>query len=388
MTAWDVAVIGGGIAGSAAAALLAQGGLQVILLEKGAFPRHKVCGEFLSPDGGDLLERLGVWPQVQAVGPQRVEVFALSAGGRETRRPLPRPGWGVSRWTLDALLWQHAQAKGVVAWDRSTVVSVEGDFAQGFSLAIRRSDHAAQLIRAHAALWAAGRLRRPLRGAPAHPRRVWPRLVGLKAHFLGGQLDRCVALHTVPQGYCGVVGVEGGQLNLCCLTPADALRRVGGTPDSYLAYVLRESPSLRACLAGATPIEPRWKAVSFTYGEQPTPVEGGMWMIGDSAGMIAPLTGDGMGMGLRAAELAATTLLAAFRGDLRRVGATAEYARRWRQEFMPRLRWGRLLEAILLSPRLAALGCVALQLAPALLGLVYHRTRGITRAAALEIPCG
>jgi len=152
--------------------------------------------------------------------------------------------------------------------------------------------------------------------------------------------------------------------------------------------MLRESPSLHARIAQATPSAPHWQAVSFTYAKRPTPVEGGLWMVGDSAGMIAPLTGDGMGMGLRAAELAATTLLAAFRGDLMWRGAPAEYARRWRQEFMARLRWGRLLEAILLNPRLAALGCVALHLAPALLGLVYHRTRGIPRTAALEIPCG
>jgi flavin-dependent dehydrogenase len=59
MTAWDIAIIGGGVAGSTAAALLAQHGLQVILIEKGTFPRQKVCGEFLSPEGADVLSRLG-----------------------------------------------------------------------------------------------------------------------------------------------------------------------------------------------------------------------------------------------------------------------------------------------------------------------------------------
>ncbi|MGH8055832.1 MAG: NAD(P)/FAD-dependent oxidoreductase, partial [Candidatus Entotheonellia bacterium] len=67
MVPWDVAVIGGGVAGSVVGALLAQGGLRVVLLEKGTFPREKVCGEFLSPDGVDLLRRLGVWSQLEHV---------------------------------------------------------------------------------------------------------------------------------------------------------------------------------------------------------------------------------------------------------------------------------------------------------------------------------
>ena len=113
MTAWDVAVIGGGLAGSTAATLLARHGLRVILIEKGTFPRQKVCGEFLSPEGVGVLSRLGVWPQVEAYHPQRIDGFTLTAGRRQTRHRLPTPGWGVSRWVLDHLLWEHAKCCGV-----------------------------------------------------------------------------------------------------------------------------------------------------------------------------------------------------------------------------------------------------------------------------------
>jgi flavin-dependent dehydrogenase len=94
--------------------------------------------------------------------------------------------------------------------------------------------------------------------------------------------------------------------------------------------------------------------------------------------MVAPLTGDGMGMGLRSAELAATILQAAFRQELTWEQAAAEYDRRWRQAFLPRLRWGRRLEALLLRPRLAGLACLALNLAPWLVDAIYRRTRDIT----------
>jgi flavin-dependent dehydrogenase len=104
-------------------------------------------------------------------------------------------------------------------------------------------------------------------------------------------------------------------------------------------------------------------------------VEEGIWNVGDRAAMVAPLTGDGMGMGLRGAELAATIVLAMLRRELSWEQATAEYTWRWRREFLPRLRWGRCLEAILLQPRLAVLARWALNCVPSLTDQLYRRTR-------------
>jgi menaquinone-9 beta-reductase len=118
-----------------------------------------------------------------------------------------------------------------------------------------------------------------------------------------------------------------------------------------------------------------WTTTSFSYGRPVAPVAAGLWNIGDCAAMVAPLTGDGMGMGLRAAELAATMMLAVFRQESPWDQATAEYARRWQREFLPRLRWGRGLEATLLEPRLASLACVALHRVPSLVDQIYRRTR-------------
>jgi menaquinone-9 beta-reductase len=157
MTEWDIAVIGGGVAGSTAAALLAQRGLGVILIEKGAFPRQKVCGEFLSPEGADVLRRLGVWPRLEAHHPPRIHSFALTAGRRETRHRLPAPGWGVSRWVLDHVLWEHAKRSGVATQEHCTVEQVTGDFQGGFSLTLRQAGLSSTRLRARAVLCAAGR---------------------------------------------------------------------------------------------------------------------------------------------------------------------------------------------------------------------------------------
>jgi menaquinone-9 beta-reductase len=375
MTDWDIAVIGGGVAGSTAAALLAQRGLRVILIEKGAFPRHKVCGEFLSPDGADVLRRLGVWSRVEADHPPRIHSFTLTAGKRQTRHRLPAPGWGVSRWVLDRVLWEHAGGVGVARWERCTVEQVTGDFHSGFSLNLRHADLPSSRIRARAVLCAAGRQWQP-RGQPRTPHGSGrTHFVGLKAHFQGAPLDRHVELHTVASGYCGMVEVTGGVTNLCCWVGAEALRRVGGLPDRFLASALAENSHLRLRLQRAQPIGTPWTTTSCAGATTIAPVAAAFWNVGDRAAMVAPLTGDGMGMGLRAAEVAAATMLALFRQELSWEQATAEYVRRWRQEFLPRLRWGRRLQALLLQARLASLSCVALHYVPSLVDQIYRRTR-------------
>jgi flavin-dependent dehydrogenase len=375
MTAWDIAVIGAGVAGCTAATLLAQRGLRVILLEKGALPRQKVCGEFLSPEGADVLCRLGAWPQIEAHHPPRIEGFTLTAGRRQTRHRLPCSGWGVSRGVLDHLLWEHAQCSGVVTQERCTVVRVSGDFQRGFSLTLQPAGLSSTCIQARAVLCAAGRHWQARGQPPSPPHRSKPRFVGLKAHFQGVPLDRHVELHTIRHGYCGMVEVTGGVTNLCCWVEAEALRRAGALPQRFLAATLGENAHLRTRLQTAQQVGASWVTTSFTYKRTVTPVTAEVWNIGDCAAMVAPLTGDGMGMGLRTAELAATMMLDVFWKELSWDQLSAEYARHWKREFLPRLRWGRGLEALLLRPRLAWLSCTALYYLPWLMEQLYRRTR-------------
>jgi flavin-dependent dehydrogenase len=146
-------------------------------------------------------------------------------------------------------------------------------------------------------------------------------------------------------------------------------------PHQFLCSALAENSALRLRLQRAEQVVTLWTTTSFIYGRPVAPVASDLWNIGDCAAMVAPLTGDGMGMGLRAAELAATMMLAVFWQGSPWDQVTAEYARRWQREFLPRLRWGRGLEATLLQPRLAALACVALHRVPSLMDQIYRRTR-------------
>jgi flavin-dependent dehydrogenase len=377
MTAWDVVVIGGGVAGSTAAAWLARGGLRVLLVDKGTYPRQKVCGEFLSPEGAELLQRLGAWSQIVPHRPQPIHTFALSAGRREVRLRLPAPGWGIRRWTLDRLLWEHAQSAGVTAWSRTAVRQVSGDFARGFTLTVQAPRRPAHHVQARAVICAAGR---HWRQAAPHPPRSGPRAgqyLGVKAHVHGVALDGRVELHSLRQGYCGLAEVDGGMTTVCCWVGTKAFRQAGGTPERLLATALQQSPHLRKRLRRAQRLVVPWTAVAYIPRSAPAPLVGGVWKVGDSVATIAPCTGDGMSLGMQAAERAAALLGAVFRNDLTWAEATVEYERSWRQEFLPRLAWGRRVDMVLRRPWLAGLACGVVGAMPSLADAIYRRTRNL-----------
>jgi menaquinone-9 beta-reductase len=281
----------------------------------------------------------------------------------------------MSRWVLDHALWEHAGRVGVATRERCVAEQIEGDLSRGFSLAVRQAGLPLAPVRARVVLCATGRQWRvrTRRQTPDKGRK--PRFVGIKAHFRGVPLEGHVELHTFRHGYCGLVEVAEDVSNLCCWVEAAAFRRAGGTPPRVLVSALTQNVPLRVRLQMAEQVGTHWITTSCERGRTATPVAEDIWNIGDRAAMVAPFTGDGMGMGLRAAELATTTLLMAFRRELPWAQASTEYARRWQREFRPCLRWGRRLEAILLRPRLAAVACLALDRMPSLTDWCYHRTR-------------
>jgi flavin-dependent dehydrogenase len=199
----------------------------------------------------------------------------------------------------------------------------------------------------------------------------------VKAHVPGVSLDGCVELHTLDQGYCGLAEVDGGMTTVCCWVASNAFRHAGGTPDRLLARALAENPHLQRRLRLAEGVNVPWITMAYAPRRPPLPVEDGIWKIGDSVAMIAPLTGDGMGMGMQGAERAATLLVAGFRNDLGWAEASLEYERCWRREFWSRVGWGRRLETILRRPWLASLACLTLGAMPSLMNAIYHRTRDL-----------
>jgi len=299
---FDLAVIGGGPAGAAAAFTASRRGLRVALLDRAAFPRDKVCGEFLSSEALPLLRQMA--PELLASAPVIATAAFVSPRGRRAEFPLPAPARGVSRLALDAALWQAAGAAGAELLDRTLVTSVTPD-SSGFRLTLA----AGASLAARALIVAAGRWwRLPGLDAAAPPPTSHSPWVGVKARFCGLPLSPAVEMYPFRGGYCGLAPVENGWANACCLIHR---RHAGGLVASrdFAAWIATASRSrpLADRLRGGEQATATVVTAPVAMGPRAA-AHAGALLVGDASGFIDPFTGDGMARALLSGQLAANTV--------------------------------------------------------------------------------
>lgn len=369
---YDAIIIGGGLAGCSTAIQLARRGHRVALLEKQRYPVHKLCGEFLSVETQGLFERLGVLDAVRDAGACEIDRVLLSTtAGTAYESALPGTALGLSRYTLDHLLFQQAHAAGATALDGTAATEVAGTLAEGFTVRTRDDAISARLV-----VGAYGKrsvldrkLERPFL-ARHHP------YVGFKAHYEGIELAGLIEMHAFPGGYCGLSQVEGGRVNVCWIGREDALKRNGGTPESMLAAACASNPLLDRQMRRLHRVSASFKAVSQVSFSPRTAWAGDVCMVGDTAGMIAPMCGDGMAMALRSAEIAAPLLDAFLNTQQRPADLKQHYEARWNREFSLRMRLGRWLHHAYGHPTVSRLGVAVCRQVPALGRWFIRNTRG------------
>jgi flavin-dependent dehydrogenase len=300
----EIAVIGGGLAGSGFAIALAEAGRDVVLVEREAGPHDKVCGEFLSGEALFYLQALGVDPR--ALGAVPIETVLLSRGRFSARRRLPFPAASLSRRRLDEAMLQRASEAGVRVLRGSAVRELR---RAGPIWRLGLADGLA-LSAAEVAL-ATGK--HDLRGHARPPGRQND-LIGLKAHFrlrpdAAAELEGCVQLGLFPGGYAGLEPIEDGLANLCMVVRTSIYARHGRDWAALLAEVSTAAPALGALLDGAEQRQDRPLAVArIPYGLVRRSGDD-LWRLGDQAAVIPSFSGEGMSIALHSARLAATTLL-------------------------------------------------------------------------------
>ncbi|NJM48746.1 MAG: NAD(P)/FAD-dependent oxidoreductase [Alkalinema sp. RU_4_3] len=341
---YGVIVVGAGLAGSSAAIQLAQEGLSVLLLEQQRYPAHKLCGEFLSVEVIANFVRLGVTEAIAAAHPHQIRNSLLTTcSGARFEHPLPGVALGLSRYQLDLLLFERAIAAGAICYDGTTVKGMEGDFAQGFSVVTSRGEFRSRMVLA--AHGKRSTLDQKLNRRFVRKKSPW---VAFKAHCEGLVLPGMIELHSFPGGYCGLSMIETGQVNLCWIGHERVLQH----SDRNLPDALYENPALRDRLKPlriVPTVRHRLGQISFAMKGN---FEGDICAIGDTAGMITPLCGDGMAMALRSAELAVPLAIDYLSGGSARA-FKRQYAQDWRREFRSRLQLGRLVHAGFVRPGVA-----------------------------------
>jgi hypothetical protein len=253
------------------------------LAERSRLPRHKVCGEFLSPEIERELELLGVWREFQGASPARIRRLGLHFGSRSKFARLQEHAWGLSRYAFDDLLWRRA-------------------FALGAERAVAPADSAQVL--------ASGR------DAPQAPR--GGRLFGFKTHFEGPQ-DDAVELFFFNGIYVGVSSIEGGRTNVCGLGPEDYLGRFAFDYDR----VIQECAPLRSRLAPLTRVMEWLSTGPLEYRQRFFDALPGVYRAGDALSFVDPFTGSGLLVAVRTGAMAGRAAARRFEAE-----AYLEQARR------------------------------------------------------------
>jgi flavin-dependent dehydrogenase len=302
----EVFVIGGGVAGCAAAIALSNKGRSVTLIERETTPRHKVCGEFLSGEALVDLGELGI--DVAGLGAVPIPYVRLAAARRAAEAPLPFPAMSLTRKTLDTALIAEAIAAGVRVERGRSVQALNRTSAGKWRATL---DDGA-VCEAPTAFLATGK--HDLRGyaRPEDPERwvafkMYYRLVPGQAEELEGASE----LMLYPGGYGGIQPVESGIANLCCVVQQRYLARAGNRWENLLAKMQRDCPHLAMRLAGAEPLLEKPIAIThIPYGHIRRTTEEGLYCIGDQAAVIPSFTGDGISIALHTARCAVGAFLA------------------------------------------------------------------------------
>ena len=379
---FDSAVIGGGLAGCLAAITLAQQNHRVVLLEAKPYPHHKVCGEFLSPECLPLLAEIGFRPILEQLKPITIRKVRITApDGSQWRAQFPSEALSISRYALDSALASYAKEMGVAVHEGVRVTEIKGALAQGFSLSTRgergeSSFQAASVIAAHGKRSNLDRaLKRPFL------QQNTSFYLGLKRHFNGPALGDQLDLHVFPGGYCGMSDVEGGKTNVCLLVQQQVFQQ-SFTPgrsqiEQFIDWMGRQNEYLGDWLSKATPAADEWISIGQVPLGSKSPLEGDILMAGDSAGMVAPLAGDGMTMALHSGKLAAHWIDRYLTHQLSAQELKQIYARQWRSTFSARIRLTRLLHSVILRPALLSPSLRLLNLFPALGDFLVMQTRDL-----------
>lgn len=375
----DVVIIGGGLAGLVAGIHLSQKKFRVILIEKQAYPHHKVCGEYVSNEVLPYLDQLGV--SVDELNPSRISRFQLStASGQSVESKLPLGGFGISRYQLDNFLYQHAVRAGV----RFLQTQAETILFQDNQFMVNTADgqeHTAAVV-----VGAYGKrslLDKQLHRAFIQQASPW---LGVKAHYRADIPDDLVSLHNFEGGYCGLSKVEDGIVNACYLANYASFKPYKNVA-AFQEQVLERNPFLRRFFASATPLFDKPLVISQISFAKKQPVSNHVLMCGDTAGLIHPLCGNGMAMAIHSAKILSELIETYYqpqafdratfdRATFDRAALEKQYTLAWTNEFNKRLTAGRALQYVLQSPFATSIVMKGVQLTPGILPLIIKQTHG------------
>jgi flavin-dependent dehydrogenase len=338
-----IIIVGGGLAGLTLGILLRRQDIPVEIWEAGVYPRHRVCGEFISGTGLPLLHRLGV--QRDLPGFSAKSVRFVSERGATNLIELPEAAWSVSRFELDhALACMFRESGGKLFENRRWTNGFAGE----------------GLVRA-----SGRRLRTPAEV---------PRYNGLKVHAHNLPLSADLELHFSRSGYVGLAKLSDGRVNICGIFSAERKLKdagLGGRKVFEESVFGRTFENLRDAELDHSSLS----AVAGISLERESSNSGNECRLGDSICMISPLTGNGMSLAIESAHIAAPPLVQFSDGKFDWITTRDRISQKCDKTFARRLKVSSILQKILFTAAGRSVMLSSFRAMPSLIKLCFHGTR-------------
>lgn len=340
-TDYDIAIIGGGLAGLSLAILAADASYKVALFEKEEYPFHKVCGEYISLESYDFLSRLGL-PLAEWNLPIIKKLQVSNLRGKVYDFELDLGGFGISRYTIDNALCNLVKQKGVDVFTKEKVkeINFEND---AHAIHTNKKNTTAKIVAG-----AFGK-RSNLdikwkRGFVEKKANKLNNFIGVKYHIKINFPKNKIALHNFKNGYCGISAIEDDKYCLCYLTNAENLSANNNSIKQMQENVLYKNPVLKKIFTEAEFLYDAPLTISQISFEQKTQIENHVLLLGDAAGMITPLCGNGMSMAMHGAKLAYDEINNFLQRKISRDEMEKKYKNNWSKNFATRLATGRMVQ--------------------------------------------
>ncbi len=365
----EVTIIGGGLAGLTAGIHLSKIGIQVTIIEKNGFPKHKVCGEYISNEVLPYLKSLSI--DFETLHPTNITKLHFSTkNGKSIHAKLPLGGFGISRYVLDEFLYQKAISNGckIIQENVENVDFINDEFI------ITTSENT--ILKSKIVIGAFGKrsnIDQKLNRKFIQQKSPW---LAVKAHYFGNFDANLVGLHNFKGGYCGVSKVENDKINVCYLADYETFKRYKNI-DDYQKNIVSGNPFLKDILENSTLLFDKPLTISQISFEQKKAVENHILMIGDTAGLIHPLCGNGMAMAIHSAKIVSELVEKYYNnGIISRTELENQYQKQWNVNFKNRLKAGRLLSNMLQKHKLSEVLLRMLIVFPFLLTFIIKKTHG------------
>ena len=368
-TTFDVIIVGGGLAGLTSAIHLSTRKKRVLLIEKNEYPKHKVCGEYISNEVLPYLNSLGINP-INEGAKQITKVHISTTKSNLIKGELPLGGFGMSRYFLDNLLVKKAHLNGVQIL-KDTVDSIHFK-KDSFTITTKSSG----VFQSKITIGAFGKrssLDQKMKRKFIQKKSPY---LAVKIHVKGVFPENLVALHNFKGGYCGVSKVEDNAINVCYITEYRSFKKHKNITD-FQEQVVFKNEHLRKIFKESTPVFEKPLTISQVSFQTKNPVEDHIIMCGDTAGMIHPLCGNGMGMAISSAQLASIRILQFLNGEIKtREGLEKQYLRDWNKEFKIRLKAGHFIAWLFRNQTISQIAYSILKRIPSLLPKMIKFTHG------------